>query len=123
MSAPDARKAVEAFFDAFNRRDQDDVRKALHYPHVRFASDRVRVTETAEDFTIPYEWLEKKEGWHHSTLDSCELVHEGPDKVHFDVRFRRYHADSSCYASHQTLWIVTCRDGAWGVQARSSYAP
>ena len=122
MSA-DARKAVEAFFDAFNRRDQEDVRKTLHYPHVRLASDRVLVTEAPEDFAIPYEWLEKNEGWHHSSLDACDVVHEGPDKVHFDVRFRRYHEDGSSYASHQTLWIVTRRDGHWGIQARSSYAP
>ncbi len=123
MSAADARKAVEAFFDGFNARDPDAVRSALHYPHVRFASGSVRINDDAASFKIPYDLLVEREGWHHSTLDACEPVHEGPDKVHFDVRFRRYHEDGSCYAEHRALWIVVRSEGRWGVQARSSYAP
>ena len=123
MSAADARKAVEAFFDGFNARDQEAVRAALNYPHVRLASRRVLITETASDFAIPYDRLIAAESWHHSTLDRCDVVQEGPDKVHFDVRFRRYLEDGTCYATHQSLWIVTRLDDHWGVQARSSYAP
>ena len=115
MSAADARKAVEAFFDGFNARDQDAVRASLNYPHVRLASGRVLITQTAADFAIPYDRL--------IATDRCEVVQEGPDKVHFDVRFRRYLEDGSSYATHQSLWIVTCLDAHWGVQARSSYAP
>jgi len=46
-----------------------------------------------------------------------------PVKVHFEVVFSRYKADGSKYATYQSLWIVTQRDGTWGVQARSSFAP
>ena len=123
MSVPDAKKAVEAFFEGFNARDQDAVRGSMNFPHVRLASGRVIVTERAQDFRVPYDLLIEHEGWHHSTLDRCELVHDGPDKVHFDVRFRRYKEDGSVYAEHRSLWVVT-RDGDhWGIQARSSYAP
>ena len=119
----DARAAVEAFFVAFNARNTPGQRDVMHFPHVRLASSRVIVTETAEQFAVPYERLEEVEGWHHSTLDACELVHDGPDKVHFDVRFRRYHADGECYAEHRSLWVITRDEQGWGVQARSSYAP
>jgi hypothetical protein len=95
----------------------------MNFPHVRLASGRVIVTERAEDFRTPYELLIEREGWHHSTLDRCDLVHDGPDKVHFDVRFRRYHEDGSVYAEHRSLWVVTRDDDHWGIQARSSYAP
>jgi hypothetical protein len=44
-------------------------------------------------------------------------------KVHFDVAFSRYKADGAKYATYQSLWIVTKKDGQWGVQARSSFAP
>lgn len=123
MSVADARKAIEGFFDAFNAHDLEGMRASFHFPHVRLASGRVLVWDEPEEFRAPFEILSEREGWHHSTLDSCEPVHAGADKVHFDVRFRRYHADDTCYASYQTLWIVTSEDGHWGVQARSSYAP
>ncbi len=123
MSAADARKVVESFFDGFNARDPEAVRASLNFPHVRLASSRVVTVERREDFGVPYDLLIEREGWHHSSLDRCELVHEGPNKVHFDVRFRRYHEDGACYAEYQSLWIVTCIDDHWGIQARSSYAP
>jgi hypothetical protein len=44
-------------------------------------------------------------------------------KVHFDDVFSRYKADGSKAATYQSLWIVTKKDGQWGVQARSSFAP
>ncbi len=123
MSVADARKAVEAFFEAFNARDEAAARAAFNFPHVRIASGRVAVTQKASDFGIPFDLLVQREAWHHSVLDSADVVHEGADKVHFDVHFSRYHEDGTCYARYVSLWIVTCEDGHWGVQARSSYAP
>ena len=123
MSVSDARKTVESFFEAFNARDHAGMQASLNYPHVRFASGRVQTWNEPAEFLTPFKALEEREGWHHSTLDACEPVHAGADKVHLDVRFRRYHADGTCYASYQTLWIVTRQDGHWGIQARSSYAP
>ena len=119
----DARSAVEAFFEGFNARDDDAMRAAMNFPHVRLASGRVRTVERAEDFSTPFGRLAEIEGWDHSTLDACELIHAGEDKVHFDVTFSRYHADGEKYATHRSLWIMTKLDGRWGVQARSSYAP
>lgn len=123
MSVEDARAALEAFFEAFNARDNAGMRNAMNFPHVRLASNRVRVVDRAEDFSTPFERLEEAEGWHHSTLDAVELVHSGPDKVHFDVTFSRYDADGERYATHRSLWVMTALDGHWGVQARSSFAP
>jgi hypothetical protein len=118
-----ARKAVEAFFAGFNNRSDDGMRAAMNFPHVRLASGRVRTVERAEDFATPFDRLTEVEGWHHSTLDACEVVHAGADKVHFDVTFSRYHDDGTRYATHRSLWVMTKLDGHWGVQARSSFAP
>ncbi len=123
MSASEARQAIEDFFKGFNGRDIEVIRTALHYPHVRLASGRVMVTETPGEYRIPFERLAEVEGWHHSTLDAADVVHAGPDKVHFDVRFSRYREDGTRYAEHQALWVVTRQGDHWGVQARSSYAP
>lgn len=123
MSAIFAREVIEAFFRGFNARNDEAVRAALSYPHVRIASGRVAIAHNASEFRIPYDALVAAEGWHHSTLDSAEVVHEGADKVHFDVRFSRYREDGTRYATHIALWIVTRKNRRWGLQARSSYAP
>lgn len=123
MSAEAARAAVRAFFDAFNARDQDAVRRTLHFPHVRIASGRVRVTERPDDFAVPFDRLAEAEGWDHSTLDEVEVVHDGPGKSHLAIAFTRYTADGEPYATHRSLWVVAELDGRWGVQARSSFAP
>ena len=44
-------------------------------------------------------------------------------KVHYEVVFSRYKADGTKYATYQSLWISTLKDGQWGIQARSSFAP
>ncbi len=123
MSAEQARQAIEIFFEGFNAEDDSRIRDSLNFPHVRLASGKVRVIDRREDFNTPFEALKRAEGWHHSTLDRADVIHEGADKVHFDVRFSRFKEDGSSYAVHQAIWVVTRVDGHWGIQARSSFAP
>jgi hypothetical protein len=127
MSEVEARKAVENFFKAFNNHDSQAHLQTVHFPHIRInGQGQVRISQTASDFpllstTLPY--LNQKEGWHHSTLDAAKVIHASEVKVHFNIRFSRYKADGSKYAVHKSLWIITLKEGRWGVQARSSYAP
>ena len=44
-------------------------------------------------------------------------------QVHFDTRFTRYRKDGSVIGGFNSIYVVTCEDGRWGVKARSSYAP
>ncbi len=83
MSAEQARQAIEIFFEGFNAENDDRIRDSLNFPHVRLASGTVRVIDRREDFRTPFEALKRAEGWHHSTLDRADVIHEGADKVHF----------------------------------------
>ena len=123
MSIDRARRAIELFFEGFNAEDHERIRDAMNFPHVRIASGTIRVIETPEGFETPFAALKRAEGWHHSTLDRAEVIHQGPEKVHFDVCFSRFLEDGSCYATHQAVWVVTRVGGQWGIQARSSFAP
>ena len=119
-----ARAPIEAFFKAFNARDQEALRKTLHYPHVRINEQGgVNIWQTAADASTNFDGLTRSEGWARSTLDSVTMRANDPVKVHFEVVFSRYKADGTRYATYQSLWIVTLKDGGWGVQARSSFAP
>jgi hypothetical protein len=61
--------------------------------------------------------------WDHSAWARREVVHSGPDKVHIDTRFVRYRKDGSEIGGFDSLYVVTCENGHWGVKARSSFAP
>jgi len=100
------------------------LKKTLHYPHVRINEQGgVNVWQTAADAGTNFDGLARGEGWARSSLDSVTMRANDPVKVHFEVVFSRYTADGTKYATYQSLWIVTLKDGAWGVQARSSFAP
>jgi hypothetical protein len=119
-----ARAPIEAFFTAFNARDNEALKKTLHYPHVRInEAGGVNVWKDASEAGTNFEGLTRSEGWARSSLDSVAMRQNDAIKVHFDVVFSRYKADGTKYATYQSLWIVTKQDGEWGVQARSSFAP
>ena len=120
----DARSPIDAFFKAFNARDNDALKKTLHYPHVRInEAGNVNVWRDASEAGTNFEGLTRSEGWARSSLDSVTMRQNDQVKVHFEVVFSRYKADGSKYATYQSLWIVTSVNGEWSVQARSSFAP
>jgi hypothetical protein len=119
-----ARAPIDAFFTAFNARDNDALKKTLHYPHVRInEAGGVNVWKDASEAATNFDGLTRSEGWARSTLDSVTMRQNDAIKVHFEVVFSRYKADGTKYATYQSLWIVTQKEGRWGVQARSSFAP
>ena len=119
-----ARAPIEAFFKAFNARDNDALKLTLNFPHVRInEAGGVNIWKDASEAGTNFDGLAKSEGWARSSLDSVTMRQNDPVKVHFEVVFSRYKADGTKYATYQSTWIVTSKDGAWGVQARSSFAP
>ena len=119
----DARAPIEAFFKAFNARDNEALKKSLHYPHVRInEAGGVNVWRDASEAGTNFDGLTRSEGWARSSLDSVTMRQHDDVKVHFEVVFSRYKADGTKYATYQSLWVSTKKDGAWGIQARSSFA-
>ena len=126
QSSPEkeARAPIEAFFKAFNARDNEALKKTLHYPHVRInEAGGVNVWRDASEAGTNFDGLTQSEGWARSSLDSVTMRQHDDVKVHFEVVFSRYKADGTKYATYQSLWVSTKKDGAWGIQARSSFAP
>ena|SRR5262245_5868820 len=120
----EARAPIDAFFKAFNTKDNESLKKTLHFPHVRInETGTVVVWKDASEAGTNFDGLTRAEGWARSSLDSVAMRQNDPVKVHFEVVFSRYKADGTKYGTYQSLWIVTYKDGAWGVQARSSFAP
>jgi hypothetical protein len=124
----EALRVLDDYLAAFNDQDFEAMAAVCHYPHVRIGGGEVSVWETAEEYAAPesrdaQQRFLKATGWHRSARESRSVLQSSADKVHILVRFTRYREDDSVIGTHDSLWILTKRDGRWGVQARSSFAP
>ena len=119
-----ARAALDGFMAAFNAEDAEAIRtRWFHFPHVRFHSGKVTVMQRPEDYhNLVWNRSGQSAGWARTAWDYQEAIDAGPEKVHFRVQFTRYRADGSAIGSYRSLYIVTLKDGRWGIQARSTWA-
>ena len=117
-----ATRCLDAFMTAFNARDVKAFEATFNLPSVRLASNKMVIIEAGYHQPGMFERGPLAE-WDHSAWERREVIHAGPDKVHFDTRFTRYRKDGSVIGGFDSIYVVTCENGHWGVKARSSYAP
>jgi hypothetical protein len=117
-----ARAVMAAHLEALNAQDSAAMAATLHFPHYRLSGGVMRVWEDADIYLADFR---KRAGgeWHHTRWDSIDVLAAAPDKVHLDVRFTRFREDDSVLARHRSLWVISCLDGCWAAQLRSSFAP
>ncbi|MDR1646492.1 MAG: hypothetical protein LBR88_00395 [Zoogloeaceae bacterium] len=115
---------LDEYIAAFNAQDATRWSRTLHYPHVRFAGEEVKIWHTPEAYAADNDirQLAEKTGWARSRWDFRHLVQGNADKLHFALQFTRYDAGNQPQGSYQAFYVLTRQNGRWGVQARSSYA-
>ncbi len=119
-------QALEDYFAALNAGDHQALFNTMHVPHVGISGNGVAIYPTLADLEDTYlDQFTSRAGdaWHHSVLDSTQVIHSSENKVHVFIQFTRYDKDNGPIATHRSLWIMTRVDGRWGAQARSSFAP
>ena len=116
----EARKPIDDFFTALNARDIEGGRRTLHYPHLQIAGNDLTILNEPESFQIDFQSL-ANDGWTYSTLDSCAMRQNCYEKVHFEIQLSMHRANDARYATYQALWIVTKKEGVWGIQCRSIF--
>jgi hypothetical protein len=117
-----AMKVLDDFMAAFNARDLEGFEATFNFPSVRLASNTLRIIEKGDQMPAMFQTGALAE-WDHSAWERRDVIHSGSDKVHIDTRFTRYRADGSVIGGFDSVYVVTCQDGHWGVKIRSSYAP
>jgi hypothetical protein len=124
-SEKEAREVVDAFMHAFNTRDAEAFAATLNYPHIRVASGTVTIVKSPEEHGRTYGSRKHliEPNWDHSGLDSFKVIHSFEGKAHVAVQFTRYDESDEPINTYQAIYVVTCVDGHWGIQARSSSAP
>lgn len=117
-----AMKCLDDFMTAFNARDIDAFDATFNFPSVRLASGKLVMIERGYH-TPAMLSTGALTDWHHSAWERRNVIHAGSDKVHIDTRFTRYRKDGSVIGSFDSVYVITCEDGHWGVKIRSSFAP
>jgi hypothetical protein len=117
-----AMACLDDFMTAFNVRDLPAWEKTFNFPSVRLASNTMVIIEPGQFQPGMFDRGHLAE-WDHSAWDRREIIHAGAEKVHIDTRFTRYRKDGSVIGGFDSIYVVTCEDGHWGIKARSSFAP
>ena len=113
-----AKETTVAFFEDFNAEDNDALQEHMTFPHIFLTRNgQARVIE--ERWNMNFEAMREREGWAKSTIDSMEASIVFEDKVHLNLVFSRVGQDGKIYRTVPGQWIVTKKDGKWGVQLRS----
>ena len=118
--------AHDRYLAAWNAQDVTAFAASLQYPHTRqssAASGKV-LWESAEEYAAELDFAPLvARGWVRSYWEERTIVHGGSDKVHVAARARRVDGDGRTIQTLQTLYVLTKRDGQWGVRARFSAGP
>jgi hypothetical protein len=117
-----AMACLDDFMTAFNARDVAAFEATFNFPSIRLASNTLAVIEPGYHRPDMFDKGPLAE-WDHSAWERREVIHVGADKVHLDTRFTRFRADGSVIGGFDSIYVVTCEGGHWGVKARSSFAP
>lgn len=116
--AREALAAVVGFYDAFNEGDNDALQEFMTYPHV-FMQRNGGLSVIPDRWNMNFDRMREREDWVKSTIDETEATTVFEDKVHFNLTFSRHNSDGEVYLTQKGVWVVTKKDGKWGVQLRS----
>jgi hypothetical protein len=115
-----ARKSVDDFLRALNARNGESARFLLHYPHVRIVGNNVGIWNGADEYDVQSDWLGASEAWDQVELSFCTVRQDSEDMIHFEIEFSALDADQSRSMTYKSFWIVTNKDGRWGIQSLST---
>lgn len=115
---------LDRFMDAVNAHDVLAMEREMHFPHVRIAAGTIATYAAPGSNPLDlFDRLQRDDGWDRSQWISKAIVQGDDKKVHVAVRYTRLRQDGSVIGDYDSLYILTHRDGRWGVLARSSFGP
>jgi len=115
---------LDRFMAALNAYDAPAMDREMHFPHVRFAGGTIVTYEKAGSNPMDlFERLKREDDWHHSVWNGRTMVQHNATKVHMAVNYTRFRSDGSVIGHYDSLYVLTRKDGRWGVQLRSSFGP
>jgi len=115
-----ARAALDGFVQAWNSHDVAVLARAVHYPQVRIADRQVEIWDTADEFIAGTE-AGRQRTWYQLRIDQMRAVQTTANGVNLVLSYSRLGRDGRVMSQDEGVFLVTLRDGAWKIQARSTF--
>ena len=112
---------LDEHFRALNARDASALAQTLHFPHYRMGRGGMKIWETSDTYLEDF-FARAGDGWARSEFLFRNVVAASAEKVHLDVAFIRYNEDAQTMGAFRSLWVITCKNGEWAAEIRSSFA-
>jgi len=112
---------VDQFFVAFNAADNEALLKVNHVPQIMLSAGQFIDAQdiTAPIVTMDFERMRERENWHRSALTDFTIVNASQSQVIVELSFERYDPSGEHYLTGPAVWVLTQREGRWGVEFRS----
>ena len=115
---------LDRFMSALNVYDAAAMDAEMHFPHVRFAGGTIVVYPAPGNNPMElFDRLKREDDWHHSVWNERTVVQHNDTKVHMAVNYTRFRSDGSLIGLYESLYVLSLKDGRWGIQLRSSFGP
>ena len=123
-AAQECLDVLDRFLAAVNAYDVAAMEREMHFPHARIAAGTVvTYPEPGNNPLDLFERLRRDDDWHHSVWNGRTIAQGDASKAHVAVCYTRLRSDGSEIGTYDSLYILTRKDGRWGIQARSSFGP
>ena len=115
----EALECLDKFGKYFEKEDLEGMDSCLHFPHYIISGNEVICWE--ESGNLPKTFFEdlKKNGFKRTIVTCREVITVSDNKVHFKYCYYRESLDGTIMSEHDNVWIVTFKNGKWGIQVRS----
>lgn len=110
---------LDVFGEHFNNANIKGMDGCCHFPHYLLSGNEMICWETPGQLPKTFFADLKKQGWAKTVTHYRDVILVSENKVHFKVRYTREKADGTVMSDHENVWILTCKDGKWGILLRS----
>ncbi len=114
-----ALECLNKFSICFENEDLVGMDSCFHFPHYIISGSEVVCWQEAGQ--LPSAFFEdlKKQGFKRTVVTRREPILVSENKVHFLYSYYREDVNGNVMSEHDNVWIVTLKDGKWGIQVRS----
>lgn len=115
----EALACLDKFGAAFEKEDIEEMDNCCHFPHYLLSGSEVICWQEKGQITKAFFEDLKQKGFKRTVVTKREPILICENKVHFLYSYYREDQSGNIMSQHDNLWILTFKDGKWGIQMRS----
>ena len=112
-------ECLDKFGAAFENEDTEGMDNCCHFPHYLLSGNEIICWQNKGQITKDFFESLKEKGFKRTVVTKREPILVCENKVHFYYSYYREDVYGNVMSRHDNIWILTFKDGKWGIQVRS----